>query len=318
TGGLRHEQTRVRSRFWYMPVTQAGEQIGQWQVSHSRFSVVLPSVFLTWRPDEAAVVRASLWRSYSRPAMNQLGGGSWLEVDEPGSVTLTQGNPDLKPILATNLDLQYQRLTSRGGWAISAWHKAMEHYMFENGGSYAGAVARPLGGTKIIMPQNGGKARISGLQAEGHWRISPVFDPQSRFEVSASVTRQWSRADLGSADYGRRTVMQSAPDWLASASLSYERGPVRLMLQSRYTGAFLSDYDTLGAPGDWDNQWIRPVLNTDLSGHLRMSPSARIEFGVSNLANALSYEAHVGRHSRVISSRVHTGRQIRLGLRAQL
>ena len=111
--------------------------------------------------------------------------------------------------------------------------------------------------------------------------------------------------------------MQSAPDWLASLAAVYERGPWRVRFNARYTGTMLSEYNVLEAPGDWDNLWIRPVIATDLSVRYRVDERAQVEIGVVNLDDALAYDAHVGRHSRAIASRVHTGRQFNFALRAR-
>ncbi len=313
--GLRQEASQVRSRFWFYPVTAAGEQQGDWQTSHSRFDVTLPSVFATWRPTPDRVVRTGLWRSYSRPALYQLGGGASLQTAAGGEVTLTRGNPDLKAVTALNLDLNYQARTLRGGWGLSFWSKWLDNYLFESGGGYSGAVPRPSGAYRLVTPKNGGRAQVKGVQVEWHQTFRPGLDPASRLVLSATASRQWTRADLGATELGHKVPMQSAPNWRASAGLTYDRGPWTLFLNARYSGAFLSDYNALDAPGDWDNLWVRPTVQTDLSLHHRFSDAARLELGVANLTDALGYEAHVGRSSRVISSKVQTGRQIRLGLR---
>jgi len=313
--GLRREATRVHSRFWFFPQTAAGEQPGEWRTSRSRFDATLPSVFATWRMDENRVMRAGLWQSYSRPALFQLGGSASLQTSDGGEVTLRQGNPELKPVTALNLDLLYQSRTPQGGWGLSLWSKWLDDYLFDGAWGEAGTRAGATGVYRLITPQNGGKAEVKGIQVEWHQTYRPDFDPAMRLELSATASRQWTRADLGSVEFGRNIPMQSAPDWRASAGLILDRGPWTLFVNARYSGAFLSDYDALDAPGDWDNLWVRPTLQTDLSLHHRFGDQVRLELGVANLTDALSYEAHVGRNSRVISNKVDTGRQIRFAVR---
>jgi TonB-dependent receptor len=313
--GLRQEMTRVHSRFWLFPETAAGEQPGAWQTSRSRFDATLPSVFATWRPDPQRVIRAGLWRSYSRPALYQLGGSASLQASTGGETTLRRGNPDLRPVTAVNLDLLYQVRTPSGGWGVSVWSKWLDDYLFDGGWREAGGGGSAPDGVRLISPQNGGRAEVRGIQVEWHQSFRPALDPASRLELSATASRQWTRADLGSAEFGRRVPMQSAPDWRASAGLTLDRGPWTLFLNARYSGAFLSDYDVLEAPGDWDNLWVRPSLQADFSVHHRVGDQARLEFGVANLTDALSHESHVGQSSRVIANKVHTGRQVRLALR---
>lgn len=318
TAGARREDTVVRSRYWLAKTLASGEQPGEWRTDQSRFGETLPSVFATWCPDSGQVLRAGLWRSYSRPALYQLGGGATLTTDEQGGQVLTQGNPDLAAITAVNLDLQWLQRTPNGGWGLSAWAKRLDNILFESGGLYTGAAPRARPGlARLITPHNGGVATVRGLQAEWVRRLAPAFDPASRFELSGSVSRQWTQADLGSEALGRSAPMQSAPAWLASVAAVYERGPWRVRFNVRYTGALLSEYNALEAPGDWDNLWVRPVTMTDLSVRYRISKQAQVEAGVTNLGDALAYDAHVGRNNRAISSRVHTGRQLSFAVRAR-
>jgi len=313
--GLRQEETRVHSRFWFFQETTAGEQPGDWRTSRSRFHATLPSVFVTWRPDEGRVVRAGLWQSYSRPALYQLGGNASLQTSAGGDVTLRQGNPDLKPVRALNLDLLYQARLPRGGWGLSVWSKWLEDYLFDASWGEAGTGSGGAGPYRLVSPQNGGRAQVKGVQLEWHQVYRPDFDPALRLELSATASRQWTRADLGSAEFGRKMPMQSAPDWRASAGATLDRGPWTLFLNARYAGEFLSDYNALEAPGDWDNLWVRPALQVDFSLHHRFGDQARLEFGIANLTDAPGHEAHVGHDSRVIANRVQTGRQFRFGLR---
>lgn len=318
TAGVRRENTSVRSRYWLAKTLASGEEPGEWRTDRSRFGETLPSVFVTWRPDSGSVLRAGLWRSYSRPALYQLGGGATLSTDEQGGQVLTQGNPDLEAITAINLDLQWLRTTPDGGWGVSAWAKRLDNILFESGGVFSNAAPRSRPGlARLITPQNGGVATVRGLQAEWVRRLRPALDPGSTLELSGSVSRQWTEADLGNTELGRSTPMQSAPDWLASLAATYERGPWRVRFNARYTGAMLSEYNALEAPGDWDNLWIRPTMTTDLSIGYRIDERAQVEAGVVNLDDALTYYAHVGRHSRAIASRVHTGRQFNFALRVR-
>lgn len=313
--GLRQESTRIHNRYWFFPGAADGEQPGYWRTSRVRFNATLPSAFATWRPDERRVLRVGLWRSYSRPALYQLGGRAFLETSAGGETTLTQGNPDLKPVKALNFDLHYQTRTQDGGWGLSFWSKWLEDYLFDAAWSDAGMTATASGSYRLISPRNGGDAHLRGVQIEWRKAVRPDFDPASRLELFATASRQWTRADLGSAELGRRVPMQSAPEWRASAALTLDRGPWTLFVNARYSGAFLTDYNALEAPGDWDNLWVRPILQTDLSLHRRFGDRTRLEAGVANLTNAVSHESHVGRESRVIANAVRTGRQFRLGLR---
>ncbi|WP_051378788.1 TonB-dependent receptor plug domain-containing protein [Derxia gummosa] len=101
--GLRWEQIATQSR-------TAGSS------SDNSSAVWSPLFHVAWKPDENArdVVRLSLTRSYKAPQLGQLSNLPVLSTrpndpSNPDSV----GNPDLKPELATGIDLAWEHYTGR-------------------------------------------------------------------------------------------------------------------------------------------------------------------------------------------------------------
>ena len=312
--GLRHERTRIHNRFWIMPDASQGEAPGDWGRSRSGYDKLLPSLNLSYRPDDRGVWRAAVWRSYSRPAFMQLAGGVRTATVD-GVTTVTRGNPDLKSADAWNLDLSHQRwLPGGGALSMSAYAKRIDHYLFESGASLGIGVVPEDGPVRVVMPRNGGRGRTRGLELE--W-FQPLGDPLGlggRASLDVNASRQWSRVDLG-ASLGRSQPMLSAPAWLANAELAYTQGRASFYLSLNYTGAYVSAYDILGAEGDWDNQWVRPVTRVDGRVRWRFDARTRLDVIATNLTGAYSYWAHVGRDTTALSDVVDSGRRVVVSLR---
>ncbi|KSB90437.1 hypothetical protein AS593_13220 [Caulobacter vibrioides] len=314
--GLRGERTRIDNRFWVMPDTVDGETPGAWGASRSRYAKLLPSLNLSYRQGDRGVWRAAAWRSYSRPAFMQLGGGERTETLD-GVTTITRGNPDLKSADAWNLDLSHQRwLPGGGAVSLSAYAKWIDHYLYESGSELdVGASPSGDGAVRVLTPRNGGDGLTRGLEAE--W-FQPLGDPLSlggRASLDVNLSRQWSRVDLGEV-LGRAQPMLNAPDWLGNAELAYGLGRASAYLSLNYTGAYLSAYDVLGAAGDWDNLWVRPVARLDARVRWRFDERTRLDVIVTNLTGEYSYWAHVGRDSTALSDVVDSGRRVVVSLRS--
>jgi len=316
--GLRHERARIVNRFWIMPDMGQAETVGDWGVSRSAYDKWLPSVNLSWRPNDRGVWRAAVWRSYSRPAFMQLGGGARTETLD-GVTTITRGNPDLKSADAWNLDLSHQTwLPGGGALSLSAYAKRIDHYLYESGsGLGLGVDPGPhLGdGVRIVTPRNGGRGDTRGLEAEWFQPLGDPFDLGGEASLDVNLSRQWSKVDLG-AVLGRSQPMLNAPEWLGNAELAYSRGRAAAYLSLNYTGGYLSAYDVLGAEGDWDNLWVRAVPRLDARARWRFDARTRLDVTVTNLTGAYSYWAHVGRDSTALSDVVDSGRRMVVSVRS--
>ena len=313
--GARYEHTQIDNTYWVTPTTSAGEQPGAFQQNHVTYNKLLPSVFLNYRPSADAVYRASVWTSYTRPPFTQLGGGSSTSVSDDGTTVITKGNPNLKAIDAVNTDLSAEWTNSAGGHAmIGAYYKALSHYIYDNGSSYLNTATLTEGKTITTQPENGGNGHVMGLEAQVRQKFAMLPGWLSGFGVSANATRQWTRVDLGTdLGSGRFKPMQNAPDWLANASIFYERRNLSLDLNWNYKGAYLTDYALIAG----QDLWIKPARRVDLHAGYAISPHLKLDLSVANLLKDYSYWSHVGKKAYAINDIVDTGRTTLLTLKYQ-
>lgn len=307
--GVRFEHTAITNTFWAQPVAIHGaEQVGAFANNHTRYNVALPSVFVNYRPDgDGAVYRGSVWTSYTRPAFVQLGGGRSTDISSDGQTTITEGNPDLKPIKSLNVDLSGEWQNDSGGHAMLAgYYKRLTDYIYESGSNAANAGESESGNIRFVRPQNGGDGRVLGIEAAVRQTFQGLPAPLDGFGIGANITRQTTRVDLGEEGFAHERI-QNAPNLLANAELFYEKGPWSVNLSYHYSGEYVSVYDYLNQGANWDNLWIKPITRVDL--HLGYAPNdhLRVDLSVANLTKQHSYWAHVGHETDAISDIVDSG-----------
>jgi TonB-dependent receptor len=307
--GLRYEYTRIRNTYWVSPEDDDGNEVaGYFDRNRTTYSVPLPSVFLNWRPSDNSVYRASAWTSYTRPAFVQLGGGVNYDVSSDGVTTITEGNPDLKPIKSLNLDLSGEWSNEVGGHAmLGVYYKHLRDYIYESGSDAANESSFiESSSVTYVRPENGGDGEVYGLEASLRQRFQGLPELLDGLGVSLNATRQKTRVDLGMDGFHSERI-QNAPDLMANAELFYEHGPVSINLSWHYAGEYVSSYDYLNQGADWDNLWVKPSRRVDLHVGYTFGERWRADLSVSNLTKEVSYWAHVGHNSTALSDIVDAG-----------
>lgn len=306
--GLRYEYTNIRNTYWVTPEDEDGNEVaGYFENNRTHYSIPLPSVFLNWRPgDGDSVYRASAWTSYTRPAFVQLGGGTSYDISD-GVTTITEGNPDLKPIKAVNLDLSGEWQNDRGGHAmLGVYYKRLYDYIYESGSNAANESSFSSGSVVYKRPENGGNGEVYGLELALRQRFQNLPRWLDGLGVSLNATRQKTQVDLGKEGFNDERI-QNAPERLANAELFYEHGPLSLNLSWHYSGEYISVYDYLNQGGKWDDLWVKSSSRFDLHVGYAFGQRWRTDLSISNLTKEISYWAHVGHNSTALSDIVDSG-----------
>ena len=82
-----------------------GNDTGKFATSSRNYDMWLPSVIANYRPNDAMVVRASIRKSYSRPAFDLLLGPTQVSRNDLGEVTgVFIPNPNLNAQTSWNYD----------------------------------------------------------------------------------------------------------------------------------------------------------------------------------------------------------------------
>ncbi|MEC7795993.1 MAG: TonB-dependent receptor, partial [Pseudomonadota bacterium] len=284
--GVRVEHTEVTNTNWI----EDGDRSG-FGDTDSHYTNVLPSVTAVYRPSENFVYRGAIWTSFSRPEFSNISRGVSVgrAKPRPGEtlgeiVSISQGNPDLKPAEALNLDVSAEYYPDRSSLvSIGVFHKKIDHFIFTNGS----AVDAPTqeGVITITQPKNGETARITGVELNLIKSFEGMAAPFDGFGVEANLTRQVSEAETG-LDYrrGRKISFIQAPDLIYNASLTYQKYGFEARLSYQYQGAYIEDLRDNAV-----DKWVQPNKSLDFHSRYTFRPGLTMDFDVQNILDGHRY-----------------------------
>lgn len=317
--GFRFEHTDITNRYWDTPEDTNGNELpGYFTSDHTTYNKPLPSIQVNYRPSDFTVYRASIWTSYVAPSMFQLGGGEQVSNSDGGpanggTTSITEGNPNLKTVDALNLDASGQWTNAHGGSAtVAVFYKSLDHYIYDsiNGFTNSGTptVTSANGGfTSISKPENGGAAHLDGLELSGQQKFKDLPAPFDGIGVSGNVTLEHSSVNTESPGLSSNERITNQPDVAANGQVFYEKGPYQFALSYRYTGDYVAAYGTFGGSSSLDT-WVHANEQVDLHMGYVTPWGVKLDAAISNLLDADTYVASIGRTSNVIPSFVDTGR----------
>ena len=270
----------------------------------NRSSVTTPLLHAVWKPDPKGrdQLRLSLTRSYRAPALGALIARPVVNTRAPagGKNTATTadraGNPDLKPELATGLDIAAERYLAGGGLlSANLFHRRITNLMR----SVVELETVPWSPVQryVARQQNVGGATTQGVELEAKFALDQALEGAPRVELRANLSLYRSRVD-------------SVP------------GPDnRLDQQAKATGNLGADYRFRGTPLTLGGNlnWVpgyetqlaadqRTGVDTkrvfDLFGLWTFSPAVGLRVTASNLGPL----EHENRNTVTTASTVETAR----------
>jgi iron complex outermembrane receptor protein len=168
----------------------------------NRSSVWTPLLHAVWKPDPKGrdQIRMSLTRSYKAPTMQSLIGRPWISARFPtvncGTDPLCPntptspdraGNPNLKPELATGIDIAAERYLQAGGvLSANVFYRQISDYM-RNVTTLETVSYAPIQ-RWVSRPQNIGDATTQGLELEAKFRLSEVMNDAPPLELRSNAS----------------------------------------------------------------------------------------------------------------------------------
>ena len=284
--GVRVEHTEVSNTNWIEDEAQTG--FGD---TDSNYTNVLPSVTAVYRPSDNFVYRGAIWTSFSRPEFSNISRGVSVgrAKPRPGQtlgdiVSISRGNPDLKPAEALNLDVSAEYYPDRSSLvSIGVFHKKIDHFIFTNGSAVDADTQE--GVITISQPKNGETAKITGVELNLIKSFEGMGAPFDGFGVEANLTRQVSEAETG-LDYrkGRSISFIQAPDLIYNASLTYQKYGFEARLSYQYQGAYIEDLRDNAV-----DKWVQPNKSLDFHSRYNFRPGLTMDFDVQNILDGHRY-----------------------------
>ena len=221
---------------WEGITTRGSALVGQPDVSN-RSSVWTPLLHGVWKPDPKSrdQVRLSLTRSYRSPTLSSLiarpsVNGRYPVID-PNTGMLSQtpntptqpdraGNPNLKPELATGIDLAVERyLAGSGLISANLFRRDLSNYM--RGVTTRETVSYAAVPRYVLRQQNVGKAVTEGAELETKFRASDLWPEAPKIDVRANAAFFRSRVK---GVPGPDNRLDQQPDYTANLGGDYRFG----------------------------------------------------------------------------------------------
>jgi TonB-dependent receptor len=274
-GGVRVEGTRITSSGQQMVLDQDGLLQG-FATAHAGndYVEVLPGLHLRYEPSSGLLYRGSITRSMSRPNNADIAPYRTLSfIDRRSRI----GAPDLKPYLATNLDLSVDKYGEKYGLiSFAVFYKKIEHFITD--AQYPVEIGN-LGTFIEFIHVNGEAARAMGFEFswQGPTRDLPLNLGRGSLEIDYSFNH-------GTAHHPTRPdetfPLPRQVDQQGALKVHDERGPLSLDASVSYRSGWWED---LIAPG-FDN-YITSAWDAEISSAYKFSKNFGITLGASNLLN---------------------------------
>jgi iron complex outermembrane receptor protein len=156
----------------------------------NRNSVFTPLMHAMWRPDPDSrdQVRMSLTRSFKTPTMpTLLARRVYTRDDNTPTNPDVSGNPNLKPEIATGLDIAVERYLPQGGvLSASAFHRRVQNLI-------RNVTTRESNGRWLSSPQNISEAITEGIELEAKFRMDQWISDAPHIDLRNNLSFYRSR-----------------------------------------------------------------------------------------------------------------------------
>lgn len=302
--GLRVEQTDFASTAYRL---NTANETGTPVSNSNDYTTVFPNLTVRHEINDNLIGRFAITRGINRPSYPDV--VARISVGDTPPLTVSRGNPDLKPTISNNIDagLEYY-LPSLGIIAVNAFYKQLEDFSFTN--RITGAVFEGEPAT-ITEVRNSDEGYIAGV--EFNWQQNFKFDAvPGTFGLLANLTLTDSEVKLGSAATSGRSKapLQGQSDYVANLAVFWEidRASVRLSYNDRGDYVDALDLENAGLDLYWEG---RDQL--DLSASYEFTPNFEMYLEAKNLTDTEGMR-YFGSTSRVYE-RERFGRTAFVGAR---
>ena len=244
-------------------------------------SEALPSLNLIFNLDQQQEqqLRFSLARAMARAPLDEMRASQVLWLPSPGSqqpVTGSAGNPNLKPMLADQLDLSYQWYFGKGSLlSAGVFFKKLESYIKieENPGTIAGQAAL------ISQSVNGHGGEVRGAELVYQQAFTGLPAPFNGLGIYSNYA--YTTSNITESNGGPAFPVDGLIKSNGGITLWYEQNGFEARLAATYHSAFTRD------PSWSAGQFIINGAETHLGLNLskQITPQLQLHFGADNLTN---------------------------------
>lgn len=284
--GLRNEWTELDSSGWRL-LTDSNPATPQYEYLSEkvRYQNILPSVGGNWDPLDDFRVRASVSRTLGRAEYSNLNvNGSEVVDDGQKTITVSSGNPSLKPRKSDNGDLSFEYyLPGNGMVSVGFFNKEIHDEIYTRKVRSEVLVGSETYIETSSMPVNVNKARLSGIEMGLILSSLRFVSPSLKdFGVSANYSMIQSSFDVEMSDGSSRRVygLLRQPRRIGNLSVFWAPGSFEMRVAFRHSGKSL--YSVSASSPTYD-EFLGSENRVDIQTRYKLSPRLMCFFEGRNL-----------------------------------
>ncbi len=300
--GVRYEHNRFEGTYFQDQGTgrafvTSARQYDQW----------LPSVIASLRPNDRTVYRASVRKSYSRPAFDLLLGPTQIGRNDSGQIdSVFIPNPKLDAVESWNFDASAEyKGDGTDFFSLGIYYKQLDHVLFATGTTNAGGdynvwsatTPNSVDGVEVSTLDTSAKGKVYGVEAAARYSLKGLPGIFDGLGLGGNVTVQRAMARVLVNGQMRDQRLTQAPRLMYNAELFYARGPVQAAVNYNYTGDRL--YDLRSSRPD---TYIQPMAKMNAVLAYAFSDALTAGVSVENLLNAHNYWATTSERQAYLSN----------------
>lgn len=255
--------------------------------SSGKYDLWLPGAHLRHELAKNLILRESFNKSYGKPRLSDIARGRAETVAVNGALTISEGNPNLKPNLSDNYDIQLEYYTEKGGlYSVSLFQKDIKSFAYNAITRFDVLDANGLpipavsGLSTYTQPQNGPGGRNRGIELIARQRLYFLPGPLKGLSADASATFTKSRVTLPGREQDD-LPLPGFSKFLFTSSLSYAWGRFTARADYRYRESYIEGLDV-----DLDSdEWFSAREQVDAEITFRIRKGLNFFASATNLTN---------------------------------
>lgn len=308
-GGFRYEHTSVN----YSSFTVVNESEIIPESGGTDYTFFLPQLHARYQINNSANLRAAITRTYARPNFSDIIPAQEINMNEgEGAI----GNPALKPVSATNIDLLGEKYFGTVGILSGGiFYKKLSDFIFSRrfeSSQYPGSDGQEI---TLTQAQNGGEANLLGFELAYQQNLKFLPGLLKGLSIYTNYTLTTSSAKIQSRQDSNQEEEIRLPGQakhVGNFALGYDLGRFNFRLAANFNGEYISE---LGEDAD-DDLFVKDRMQLDATTTITLTPKFRLFAEFLNITNQ-PFEVYQGKESHYIQREFYSW-WTRVGLKFDL
>jgi TonB-dependent receptor len=265
--------------------------------TRSTYDFLLPSALVTWHATPAIDLRGAFSQTIGRPGYDAYAARSSISFAQESdlgngdaqNVSVSVGNPGIKPRRSTNFDLaaDWQFGERYGGiLSLALFDKEIKDEIFaERSIGYDAPDGTFYRNASVVRPANAAKSRVRGAELNAIVNSLEVIHPALKgFGVAGNVAYLDGALNIVTATGGKRRIggLVGQPHYTANGQFFYSAHGLELRAAYNRQGRSVRAVNTAAA---WQDLYWSARQQVDLSARYDVTPSISLTAQASNITH---------------------------------